>query len=338
MWIYDKREKIPKTYMDIESLPKIEGYDFNKPFDFREFSKKYLNMGFQGSNMGKAIMILSQILKEREQGLNLFISFTGNMISSGNREIINYLVRNKIVHAITTTAAALEEDIIKCIKSFHLGSFDVQGKFLMDECVGRIGNIFVPYDRYLYLERFLNNFFSRIKEKQESMGVLSSHEVAGEMGIYIGENELTKPNCEDSFLYQAARNGIKVFCPGIVDGAIGDISVFFKRKNPEFAIDSIKDSKVLVDELSTSKKTASLVLGGGIAKHFLLNSAIFIDGFDYSVYLTTASEHDGSDSGGNQEEAITWAKIKPNAQRVKVNVDATIGFPLLMASALNNKD
>ena len=89
--------------------------------------------------------------------------------------------------------------------------------------------------------------------------------------------------------------------------------------------------------MSSSQKTGSLVLGGGIAKHFLLNAAIFIDGFHYSVYLTTATEYDGSDSGGNQEEAITWAKIKPDAQRVKVNVDATIAFPLLVAAVLGQK-
>ena len=57
----------------------------------------------------------------KKNKLKIWMSFTGNMISSGNREIITYLVKNKLVDGITTTAASLEEDIIKCIKPFHLG-------------------------------------------------------------------------------------------------------------------------------------------------------------------------------------------------------------------------
>jgi deoxyhypusine synthase len=64
----------------------------------------------------------------------------------------------------------------------------------------------------------------------------------------------------------------------------------------------------------------------------MLNAQIFREGFDYSVHISTATEYDASDSGGNQEEAITWAKIKPNAPRAKVYAEASIVFPLLVAA------
>ena len=88
--------------------------------------------------------------------------------------------------------------------------------------------------------------------------------------------------------------------------------------------------------MQNTEKAASIILGGGIAKHYLLNAALFRDGFDYSIYITTANEYDGSDSGGNQEEAISWAKINPNAQRVKIVADATLIFPLLIAGVSKN--
>ena len=114
---------------------------------------------------------------------------------------------------------------------------------------------------------------------------------------------------------------------------MGDLTTFFKRKYPKFVIDVTKDNLTLTKILQNTPKAACIVLGGGISKHFLLNSAIFREGFDYSIYITTAQEFDGSDSGGNQEEAITWAKIKPNAPRVKVYCDASIAFPLLVAGS-----
>jgi deoxyhypusine synthase len=318
----------------MDSFPEIKGYDFDNKFDFKKFIDTYQNMGFQGSNLGMAFNILTKMLEEKKQGkLSIWMSFTGNMISSGNREIITYLVKNKLIDGITTTAASLEEDIIKCIKPFHLGTFDIKGEFLLDESIGRIGNILAPMDRYLYFEKFFNDFFKKLMKEFD--GIPCTYEVAREMGKHIKNNALTKKNYTKSFLYWAAKNNIPIFCPGITDGAMGDLTTFFKRKNPKFAIDVTKDNYTLTKILQNTNKAGCIVLGGGIAKHFLLNSAIFREGFEYSIYITTANEYDGSDSGGNQEEAISWAKIKPNAQRVKVVADATLMFPLLIAGAIS---
>ena len=164
---------------------------------------------------------------------------------------------------------------------------------------------------------------------------LNTNQLAKELGLFIKEHQKTKKNHEESFLFWAARNEIPVFCPGITDGALGDMTVFFRQKHPEFMIDVTKDHTLITDLLQNASSAGCIVLGGGIAKHYLLNAAIFREGFEYSIYITTATEHDGSDSGGNQEEAISWAKIKPTASRVKVIGDATILFPLLIASTLD---
>ena len=42
------------------------------------------------------------------------------------------------------------------------------------------------------------------------------------------------------------------------------------------------------------------------------------NGADYSVFVNTAQEFDGSDSGARPDEAISWGKIKTTAQPVKV--------------------
>jgi deoxyhypusine synthase len=334
MWIYNKKEEVHnkvKNYLNMDKFPVIKGYNFDNKFNFDDFLKSYKNMAFQGSNLGLAFEIMNNIYEKRDkEKIKVFISFTGNMISSGNREIITFLVKNKLVDAIVTTAAGIEEDVIKSIKTFHLGTFDVRGEVLLNECIGRIGNIFVPADRYLYLERFINTIFPKIKNN-------APNEVCSFIGKEIENNELTKQNHKESFLYWANKNNIPVFCPGITDGAIGDMAVFYKQKDKTMSIDVTKENELLTKMLMNSEKTAGIILGGGISKHFLLNSAIFRDGLDYSIYITTSHSFDGSDSGGNQEEAISWAKIKPNADRVIVNCEATIAFPLLIASVFKNE-
>jgi deoxyhypusine synthase len=48
--------------------------------------------------------------------------------------------------------------------------------------------------------------------------------------------------------------------------------------------------------------------------------------------LTTAFEYDGSLSGAQIREAVSWGKVKPEAKKVTVYGDATIILPILLAA------
>lgn len=54
------------------------------------------------------------------------------------------------------------------------------------------------------------------------------------------------------------------------------------------------------------------------------------NGADFSVFLNTASEFDGSDSGARPDEAVSWGKIKKDATPVKIYAEATLVLPLLV--------
>jgi deoxyhypusine synthase len=43
----------------------------------------------------------------------LFLGFTSNLVSSGVREQIRFLVQHKLVDVLVTTAGGIEEDLIK---------------------------------------------------------------------------------------------------------------------------------------------------------------------------------------------------------------------------------
>jgi len=69
---------------------------------------------------------------------------------------------------------------------------------------------------------------------------------------------------------------------------------------------------------ATPRKTGIIVLGGGLPKHHICNANMFRSGADYAVYINTAQEFDGSDSGAQPDEAVSWGKIKGSAKPVKV--------------------
>ncbi len=55
------------------------------------------------------------------------------------------------------------------------------------------------------------------------------------------------------------------------------------------------------------------------------------NGADFAVYISTAQEFDGSDSGARPDEAVSWGKIRADAKPVKVYGDASIMFPLIIS-------
>lgn len=316
------------NYRDSEEPEGIEirGYDFNKPFNFEEMIKTYASTGFQASHLHKAIEILKKMKESREkEGTRVFLGFTSNMITSGLRDVIRFLVEHKYVDALVTTGGGVEEDIIKCIKPFVLGDFKVPGAPLRNAGVNRTGNIFVPVSRYVAYEKFLTPILDEILEDQKKTGKIYN---PSDIIKILGE----KIDNKESIYYWAAKNNIPVFCPMLLDGSTGDIMFFHKWKKNGLIVDIMEDTYRLNNMAIESKKTGALILGAGVVKHMINNANMMKEGTNYTVYINTSAEYDGSDAGAEPEEAISWGKIAQDADHIKVTADATIVLPLIVAS------
>ena len=291
----------------------IERLDLNKIED------TYSNIGFQATNIGRAISIIREMKK---QNATIFLTFTSNLIASGLRGIVTRLCKEKFVDCIITAGGSLDHDLIKSSKKYLLGDFIMDDSELHKKEINRLGNILVPNECYLYLEEFMSEVFSELSKKDQ---MCSPSEIAKKIG------EKTK---EDSFLYWATKNNIPVFCPGITDSAIGLQTYFYKQKNRAFGIDVTKDMSKLASLTLEAEKTGGIVLGGGISKHHAIGANLLRGGFDYAVYVTTASPWDGSLSGARNNEGISWGKIKERANHITVDCDATIALPLIISPFL----
>lgn len=314
------RKNLLHSSTEVTGKP-IRGYDFNKGVNYESILASLSTTGYQASNLTKAIEITRKML---ENNAFIYLGYTSNMVSSGLRDIFRYLVEKKKVNVIVTTAGGIEEDIIKCLGDFILGDFRASGADLRKKGINRIGNIFVPNSRYIKFEQFFQPILEKLYQIQKETG---NPTTPSDIVWVLGE----KINNLQSICYWAWKNQIRVFCPGITDGAIGDNIYFFKFKHPGFIVDIAEDAKRLNDTSFNIRKSGVIILGAGIVKHHILNTNMLRNGADYAVYINTAQEYDGSDAGALPEEAVSWGKIIPNAQNVKVYGDATILFPLLVA-------
>ena len=56
----------------------------------------------------------------------IFLGYTSNMASCGVRDVIKFLVKNRMVDCIVATAGGIEEDFIKCLAPTYIGKATVK--------------------------------------------------------------------------------------------------------------------------------------------------------------------------------------------------------------------
>jgi deoxyhypusine synthase len=279
--------------------------------------------GFQASNLAEGAEIIRKMKSEKA---TIFLTFTANMVASGLRSLFARMCETRTASVIITTGGAIEHDFIRSFRPYMLGDFGMDDAALHKKGMNRIGNVIVPTERYVFLEKKIQPLFARMYKKNKAT---SPSEIALELGRMT--------NDRNSFLYWAAKNEIPVFSPGITDSAIGLQSYFFKQDHPDFAIDVTGDMKALADITLNADKTGGIILGGGISKHHALGANLVRGGLDFAVYVTTSQPWDGSLSGARTNEAVSWGKIKSGKKTrnaVTIDGDATIVFPLLISEFL----
>lgn len=303
----------PITDIEIDSSTKVNDLT----------SQMLASGGFTAKKLGLACQIVRKMMKDRN--CTIFLSFPACIISTGTRGVIRKLVEEHLVDVVITTCGTLDHDLARVWRKYYHGDFLLDDARLHRQGINRLGNILIPNESYgIVLEQKMQP----ILEELYSSGKRSmcSRELAREFGLRLKDKK--------SILYWAAKNDIPIYVPGITDGAFGSQLWLFKQKRRDFNVDVMKDEQELADIVFSAKKSGAIMIGGGISKHHVIWWNQFRGGMEYAVYLTTAEEWDGSLSGARIREAVSWGKVKEDAQYTTVEGDATITLPLLAASVI----
>jgi deoxyhypusine synthase len=282
--------------------------------------------GFSAKKVAEGVDILERMVKEKD--CVKFLSFPACIISTGTRGVIKELVQRKLVDVIVTTTGTLDHDLARVWKDYYHGSFMADDTKLHQQGINRLGNIFIPLECYgTILEKKLQPILAELFKNKEKW---STKELIWEFGKRLEKEKKGK----DSILYWAWKNKIPLFIPGIMDGAFGAQLWMYYQEHRSIGIDLFKDEQDLSDIVFSAKKTGAFLIGGGISKHHVIWWNQFCNGLSHAVYLTTAVEYDGSLSGAQTREAISWGKIAEKAENVTIEGDATVLLPLMISALL----
>ena len=279
--------------------------------------------GFESRNLAESLDILTTMIKDDD--CQKFLSLVGAIISTGLRGIVKDMIKNNWFNVVITTCGALDHDIARHFSNYNEGSFTLDDAELADQDIHRLGNVLVPMQSYgPLIEEKMQLFLE--EEYNKGTREMSTEDICKMIGSHLGE---------DSFLYWASKNDIKVIVPGIVDGAVGSQIWMFTQKHTDFKLNITKDSDTLSGIIFKAKKSGALMLGGGISKHHTLWWNQYREGLDYAVYITTAQEFDGSLSGALVREAISWGKVTQNAKQTTIHAEITTVLPFLYSALLS---
>ncbi len=283
--------------------------------------------GQSGGFTSTKLYLAKEIIKEmKEKEAEIFLSFPADIISTGTRGAIIELIKLGLVDHIVTTAGMVDHDLARCYKNYYHGDFLMDDKELRKEHKYRLGNVIIPNENYGgIIEEKMMPILEKLYNKQKKWTV---SDILNEMGKEM--------KC-DSIIKNAYDKKIDIFIPGYVDGSFGSQIWSFWEIHRDFEIDLLEDEHRLSEIMFSSqeKKMGALMIGGGISKHHVIWWNQFRGGLDYAVYITTAQEYDGSLSGAQLREAISWGKVKEKAKQVTVEGEATILLPLLVASLMD---
>ncbi|ABU81813.1 deoxyhypusine synthase [Ignicoccus hospitalis] len=287
--------------------------------------EKYCKVhGFTAADVCRAVEVLSEGLRNSDLR---FLSFTANLVATGLRGLLAQMVRSGYFDVVVTTCGTLDHDVARSLgHKYYKGYFEADDVVLAKSDIHRLGNVFIPVENYgPPVERLVKDV---LRELGKTM--VAPYELIWEVGKRLSD--------ENSILRAAWERKVPVIVPGITDGAFGTAiftySEELKLQGKDFCLDVLADEKLLSDMVFSSKRSAALVVGGGISKHHVIWWNQFKGGLDYAVYLTTAQEYDGSLSGARPREAITWGKLKPEGRSATVYGDATVLLPIIWAGVL----
>jgi len=307
----------------------VKHIKIDKALTVDELIQQFKNSGsFGAGRLASACDIYEKMLKD--PSCTVFLALSGAVVPAGMRQLITDLIRKHLVDVIVTTGACMVHDAIEAVGGNHYkGSWMVNDKELYKYHIFRIYDVFVTEEDYVRLDYLFSEMYADIAKGRKGES-LSSDEFTWEIG-----KRLNDPN---SILRAAYEEGVQIFIPAVRDSEFGFIHWLHASQKDQknvLALDAFKDVPTTCEICAKSPKNGMIVIGGGVPRNTIQSSALASKkGLDYAVVVTMDRPETGGLSGSTLEEAVSWGKMKGEADHVMVIGDALMVFPFMVASVV----
>jgi len=299
--------------------------------------------GFQGKSLAVCADTLEKMLRDKKT--TVLLGYAGSLSTTGQYEIINWLIESGYVDILVATGANLSEDLVDAMGYPYIqGPHHTDDQALFEQGYNRYHDVYGREDDYLEMTELIAVFIQTLEPDRG----YSSREFLYRFGLWLHKKKI------QSIVSVAAKHKVPIFCPAIVDSPYGDAALIAKSKKFNLVLDGVKDYVEFMQLSEQVKDTGVVYIGGGVPKDFIQLFAVTADllyedrrvpgrtssrtrqGTDetyyphkYAVQITTDSPQWGGLSGCTFEEAVSWGKENPKGGYIQCYCDATIALPIL---------
>ena len=293
-----------------------------------ELAQRMGGTSFQARNLAQSVDIWSEMLHGE---VTIFLGLAGAMVPAGMRQVLVYLLENRLIDVLVSTGANLFHDLHETLGRPHLqGSADADDRELAKAKTFRIYDVLASEEEFDRTEQFVVDFCATLERDRP----YTTREFFFRLG-----NELSGQASEKGILTAAASANVPIFCPAPGDSVYGTALAAASVQGNHLIFDLVRDVVDLVKVACAATSTGVVFVGGGTPKNFIQQVELCGDlfgkdlkGHEYAVQITTDAPQWGGLSGCTFEEARSWRKITSAAPTVTVNCDATIALPLIISA------
>lgn len=285
---------------------------------------------------GKMLLAMAGAMSTAELGISL-----AKMIRAGK------------VHAISCTAANLEEDIFnlvahdeyKMVPNYRDLSPDDEVR-LRDAGFNRVTDTCIPESVIRHLEDNLTRFWIEAAERNEAYFPYEYFYRLLRDGLLDEHMQVPR---EHSWVAAACDMNLPIYSPGWEDSTMGNIFTARVIEGKVKTHHVVRSGTMQLEHLvrwylehSASSSIGFFQIGGGIAGDFAICAVPLIiqdlhkdvPYWGYFAQISDSVTSFGSYSGAVPNEKITWNKLDRDAPRFMINSDASIVAPLIFAYVL----
>lgn len=310
----------------------VKAVDVKKVGGLGDLLKAFQQTSIQARNLGRCLEVWENALTDKKRP-TILLGLAGPLVAAGLRQVIRDIIDWGLVDVVASTGAVLYQDLYQ---SHQVGGRHWIGTPTADDVQLRSLYLDRIYDTYVDELKFedTDRIIGRVTEEFPARPA-SSREYLEFLGRRFDD--------PGSILATAARRGIPVFSPALIDSSIGiGLTLHYQahRGKPRFMLDAVRDNYELVQILTRSPRTAVIYIGGGTPKNWINDGIVMAnyafgregEGHYYALQITTDVPHWGGLSGSTLDEAQSWGKISKTATRAMAHVEASIGLPLLVGA------
>lgn len=292
--------------------------------------EKMEGAGFGAKQLAEAHRIWLDMLDDNS---TIYLCGSGNLIPSGMRRLLSYVIKNRFVDVIVMSGTVLFHDIHETLGRNHYQAHPSMSDEELDASdISRLGDTLANRLEYQEADEWIGSVINQLE---------TSRSYAVREFLHLLGRELAEIAHEDGIMTAAYKARIPVFCPDILNSemSVGIARARFEKKL-QFTFDTTQDTLEIMQIAQKTRNSGVITLGSASSQSMLnvTEIASYITrstprGHKYAISMTTdavpLAARTPSYSGNHTD---VFGKLHKGATTAFVPADPSIGLPMIITA------